>query len=184
MSCVPARARSQDFSSIRREIIIQVIKANPGIRVPQPRSYRFLFFSLLLVVLAASGVYLFNAIRIYQASFLPKGTMVITQSVLEGQYGLRVSLVAVTAAGGMVDVRMKIIDAEKAKTLLQNPKNYPTLFINGNILSVSPDTVAQGINLKSESIFLLFANAHGLVRTGVPVTILFGNTALEPLPSR
>jgi len=163
---------------------MQAIKTNRSIHVPHPRSYRFLFFSLLVVVLAASGIYLFNAIRTYQASFLPKGTVVITQSILEEKYGLRVSLVAVTAAGGMVDLRMKIVDAEKAKTLLQDPKNYPSLFINGNILSVSPDTIAQGINFTNESIFLLFANAHSLVETGVPVTILFGHTALEPIPSR
>ncbi len=63
--------------------------------------------------------------RAFQAASLPNGTVVISQGTLEEKYGLRVNLIAVTAAGGFVDVRLKIVDGEKLKLLLADKNKFP-----------------------------------------------------------
>jgi len=162
---------------------MQAVKANRTIN--QPQANHFLYFSIILVIFAVVGIYAFNAIRAYQASLLPQGTVVITQKNLEEKYGLRVNLVAVTAAGGMVDLRLKILDGEKAKSLLQNKKNFPSLFIGGQSLNVSDDTKTQTIDFTNQANFyLLFPNDRGLVKSGTSVTIIFGDTAVEPIPAK
>ena len=162
---------------------MQAAKVNRPINVSH--SNQIFFFSILMLILVVIGVYTVNAFKAYRATFLPAGTVMVSQSVLEAKYGLRVNLVAVTAAGGMVDVRMKITDGEKAKIFLKDPKNYPALFIGGKTLSVSEDTKAQGINFSNDAnLFLLFSNDNNLVKSGAPVTIVFGDTALEPILSR
>ena len=65
---------------------------------------------LLLALIAALG--LFFALQTGRAVDNLASTTVISQSALEQEYGLRVNLLALTAAGGMVDLRLKILDAE------------------------------------------------------------------------
>ena len=80
---------------------------------------------LLLVILIAAGLAVFNFYKPGSTFALP--TTVISQSALEEKYGLRVNLVAVTGAGGFVDLRLKIVDGEKAKLLLTDAKKFPSL---------------------------------------------------------
>ena len=111
----------------------------------------------------------------------------ISQADLEEQYGLRVRLVAATAGGGMVDVRLKIIDAEKAKTLLQDPKNFPALWIADSdiTLGIPDETRSQEIKFEKDNIiFILFPNAHGVVKPGTPVSLVFGDIRMEPVVAK
>jgi hypothetical protein len=108
----------------------------------------------------------------------------LSQNALEEKYGLRVNLIAVTAAGGMLDLRLKIVDAEKAKLLLQDKKNFPVLIAREGAvtLSASEETKSQVIDFENGSnLFVLFPNSGNAVRPGASVTLLFGETALEPL---
>lgn len=61
----------------------------------------------------------------------------ITLAELKEHYGVKISRVSVTALGTTVDVRLKIINAEKAKVFLQN---QGAILVNQNILIISPDT--------------------------------------------
>jgi hypothetical protein len=149
-----------------------------------------LLFAIVLFALIGLGLYLKNVGNPFQANSMPKESGAlsqISQADLEEQYGLRVRLVAVTAGGGMVDVRLKIIDAEKAKTLLQNPENFPALWIaDSDITLVIPDeTQSQEIKFeKDRIIFILFPNAHGAVKPGIPVSLVFGNIRSEPIVAK
>ena len=161
---------------------MQAIKARRA--AGQPVSNRFLFVGVIFIVFVL-GVYAFNLLRASQAAALSQKVVVISQNTLEEQYGLRVTLVAVTAAGGMLDLRLKVLDGEKAKTLLLDPKNYPALQVAGSLLTVPADTKALGLNLKTgANIYLLFSNSHSLAQSGVPVTVMFGDTAIEPIPAK
>jgi len=111
----------------------------------------------------------------------------LSLSVLEAQYGLRVNLIAVTAAGGLVDVRFKFVDGAKAKSLLQDPMNFPTLWIaeSSRTLNVPEETKAQEIKFENDgNLFLMFPNASDVVKPGTPVTITFGNIQVEPILAR
>ena len=112
---------------------------------------------------------------------------VISAQALEEHYGLRVNLVAVTAAGGMVDLRLKMLDGEKAKAFLQDKKNFPELYIaDGDVtLKASEDTISQEIKFETDgNIFLLFPNGANMVKRGTSVTVMFGDTALEPIEAK
>ena len=141
----------------------------------------FVIFLALLIV----GAILISFVRGAFSTMSPALDRVsISQSTLEEKYGLRVNLIAVTAAGGMLDLRLKISDAEKAKLFLQDKKNYPVLLVGdgGVTLNVSEDTRSQPIKFENNGdLFLLFPNSYNAGKRGEPVVILFGDVALEPI---
>lgn len=160
---------------------MQTAKANPTIA--RHRTTNYLFLAFILFGLVSLGLYLFNSYRALNPSSQPMDVTTLSQQVLEEQYGLRVNLVALTAAGGMVDLRLKIVDGEKAKLLLQDKKNFPSVFVNENVtLNVSEDTKAGQIQFVNDgNLFLMFPNTGNTVKRGTKVTILFGGIALEPI---
>jgi hypothetical protein len=147
---------------------------------------------LILVIMALAVVFLigFLAVRGAQKSEAVvnlSGMTTLSQSVLEEKYGLRVNLVAVTAAGGLVDLRLKIVDGEKAKSLLSDPSHFPALWIaDGDVTLVVPkETRSQEIKFENDgNLFVMFPNARGMVKPGTPVIIRFGDTQVEPIPAK
>lgn len=132
---------------------------------------------LLLVLFAGIFVY-FYGLR----SAAPVTN--ISQSALEAKYGLRVNLIGVTAAGGLVDLRLKIVDGAKAKLLLQNKKNFPALSAGGVILKASEETAAQEIKFDDGgNLFLMFPNSGNSVKPGSAVVVRFGDLALDAIIS-
>ena len=145
------------------------------------RSNKFISPVLILLILIAAG-FLFYRYTKLQPVFSTK--TIISQSAFEEQYGLRINLVAVTAAGGMVDLRLKIVDAEKAKKLLQDKNNFPALYVSdrGRLLSAPEDTRSAEIQFEDgNNIFLMYPNAGNAVSRGAAINIVFGDIALEPI---
>jgi len=91
-----------------------------------PRLNKYLISAMILAVLILVGTLAYHAQQKPGSAVVPPGMTMISQSALEEQYGLHVNLVAVTAAGGLVDLRLKILDGEKAKSLLGDPKHFPS----------------------------------------------------------
>jgi len=146
---------------------------------------KYLVPVLIGVVLLLVG---FLAYRGAQKPEASAGSPVITtlsQSALEEQVGLRVQLVAVTAVGGLVDLRLQIVDAEKAQAFLGDPVNFPALRAgNDVVLRTSDDGAEQDIQYENgKSIFFLFPNAQNAVKPGDPVTLVFGDLQVEPIPA-
>ena len=67
------------------------------------------------------------------------GARIVTADALESIYRIRVTLVAVTAEGGLVDVRFTVTDRTKAAAVLAEHAAMPALFVerSGAILSTS-----------------------------------------------
>ena len=146
-----------------------------------------IMIAIVLIVLVALGLYGYNAFRAFQSASPQAETVSsITQSALEENYGLRVQLVAVTAAGGMVDLRLQIVDAEKAKAFLADSANFPALYVGDNVeLRTSDTTATQDIQIENgKSIFILFPNAGNTLKPGDPVNIVFGDIHLEAIQSK
>jgi hypothetical protein len=144
----------------------------------------------LVLILFVFGVLLLAVLLIAPALQQPPGLAlperVISASTLEEQYGLRVYLIAVTAAGGMVDVRLNILDAQKASQLWQPNPDYPALRLesNGMILKTSEETL-KDVQLKDgEPIFLMYPNAKNMVKAGAPISLIFQDARLEPINSK
>ena len=159
---------------------------NTGRVMKQINWNKSFLFAIVLMALIGLGLYLISVVRPFQETAMqePGAPLQLSLVDLEEQYGLRVRLVAVTAGGGMVDVRLKIVDAKKAKILLQDPKNFPTLRIADNdiTLIVPDETRSQEIKFEKDSIiFILFSNARGVVRPGTPVSLVFSEIQVEPV---
>ena len=163
---------------------MQNAKAGPS--APSYRLNKSIVIAGFLVILAVLGIYGFITLRGGQTAPLQPKLVPITQSKLEEDYGLRVQLVAVTAAGGLVDVRMQIVDAEKVKAFLDDSTNFPTLHVgNDVVLQASEDVAKQGIQYENgKSIFLLYPNAQNVVKPGDPVTIVFGDLQVEAIKAQ
>ena len=156
---------------------------NVKVAAAQPRPIKYISMAIILIILITAGMFLFSSLKTPSKI----NTTVISQTTLEEKYGLRVNLIAVTAAGGMVDLRLKILDGEKAKLLLQDKKNFPVLINNdGTItLNVSEDTKSQAIKFEDGlDLFLLFPNTGNAVKPGTAVTLMFGDTAIESINAR
>jgi len=140
-------------------------------------------FALLLGLLV---VFAFVFIKMTQQPGIPQvAGDLISEQTLADQYGIRINLIAVTAAGGLVDFRMKILDAEKAKLLLQENSDVPTLLVGeGNATLTAPeDTTGQLLNSLADDsyIFLMYPNVGNVGKPGMLVTVQFGEMRLEPI---
>jgi len=144
---------------------------------------KLIISAIILVILVVSALYFYNAQQKLQPASLPEDTVTISQTTLEKEYGLRVNLVAVTGAGGFVDVRLKILDGEKAKSLLSDKTNFPTLLVNDDIiLNASEDTKSQEIRFNDDSnIFIMYVNSVNVVKQGSQLRIRFGDIVLDPI---
>jgi hypothetical protein len=146
----------------------------------------FISAAVILVILLIVALSVNRAFKALRPASLPQGMVTISQRVLEEQYGLRVNLVAVTSAGGFIDLRLKMVNGDKAKLLLADPKNFPSLFSEkGVTLNAPVDTKSQKIEfITGGNLFIMYPNAGNAVTQGSRVTIIFGDTALEPIDAK
>ena len=143
---------------------------------------QWFLIAIILAVMAAGGLIAFRATHT-EAQVEPPISARISQDTLEAQYGMHVNLLAVTGAGGFVDVRIRIVDGEKAKLLLGDAKNFPALLTGRNVVLNAPaDTKSQEIRYDNGGMmFIMYSNSGNAVKRGEPVNILFGDVAVEAI---
>jgi len=144
-----------------------------------------LFIALIMAVLTA-GVITWREWSTLDANSSLVTAKTISAAEFEQQYGLRVRLIGVTAGGGLVDFRLKVLDVEKAKQILSDPEMIPSLIIPEQdvTLTASPELDQVGTISEGGIYFILFENAGGAVEPGTPVTVNFGDFQLEPIPAQ
>jgi hypothetical protein len=109
-------------------------------------------------------------------------TPAMTFSELQDQYGVQVSLVATSMMNSIVDVRLKIIDPEKAQTLL---KNQAALLVNDQSLVLAPHMHSHtGGRLKAGKVFIIFFPTQQVIHTGSDVSLVFGPERVESVVVR
>jgi hypothetical protein len=144
--------------------------------------YILLGMGILLVILAGFLAY---GVWTNQGSN-PDGSDLVSASELEEQYGLRVRLIGVTAGGGMIDFRLKILEPEKARQFLQNPANLPISMVTESGTKVlAADSMEDDIKWEEGGVlFIMLPNSGGAIEPGTPVSVEFGNVQLEPVPAQ
>jgi hypothetical protein len=100
----------------------------------------------------------------------------ITQDTFQEEYGMQVGRAALTFRDGIVDVRMKVLDPEKAEQLLED--GHFALLV-GDTLIPSPHVSRH--MLKNRTIIVLFPNQKNIVKSGTPVSIVFENLRVVPV---
>ncbi|RPJ27590.1 MAG: hypothetical protein EHM33_07480 [Chloroflexi bacterium] len=94
----------------------------------------------------------------------------------EERYGVRISLVAVSMMDSIVDVRLKVVDPDKAAALL---KNQAALLVDQEVLILAPHQHHHGSIKRDKIHFLFFPTQNGTVYAGSQVSLVFGSVRLE-----
>jgi len=106
-------------------------------------------------------------------------------SALETQYGIQITQVGLTAGGGLVDVRFKVLDAAKARALLGNAAHAPMLIAGDNPPLMPPHNALKGARFGQGQIFyILYPNARSVVKPGAQVTVAVGDVRLGPVTAQ
>ena len=104
-------------------------------------------------------------------------------AALEERYGIRITLVAVTAGGGLVDLRYQVTDAAKAAQVLGPGAVAPTLIAedSGKTLPAPQQAPEEARPETGQTYFILYPNAENSVKPGAAVTVVIGDVRVEHL---
>jgi hypothetical protein len=103
-------------------------------------------------------------------------------SAAEARLGLQLAHVGVTASGGLVDARFKVLDAVKVKALLANPANAPQLVASESPPVMAPHHALRGAKFSEGQIFyIMYPNTRSAIKPGVEVSVAMGGDRLGPV---
>jgi hypothetical protein len=105
-----------------------------------------------------------------------------TNADIEAKWGIRPTMVAATADGGLVDFRFIVLDTNKVFALMSAVENLPVLVAEDSGTIVNSTTPMGGERHTFNTggtYFLLYRNTNGAIRAGTPVTIRFGDLKIE-----
>lgn len=126
-----------------------------------------------------SGVIVFGLVL----GFLLTRTELITQQTLEDEFGLRVTQVATTMLGGVLDVRMIVTDVEKAEAIFNDHDKMPYMrVVDSDSLILPPLHEGHRVNLlEGKTYYMLFPNPGLAVIPGSEVSMVFGNKQIPSM---
>jgi len=151
--------------------------------ISQPKKFQLAKNLLPAALLVLLIVAVFAAYQTTSSAGFPSGRELLLAADFESQYGLQVRLIGVTAGGGMLDFRLKMVDADKARQFLQDPAHMPVMLIapDGSQI-LAADTMDEDIDWKDGGIlFMMLPNSQQLVQSGTSIMIKFGDLVLEPV---
>jgi hypothetical protein len=138
-------------------------------------------------VAAIAAAVLFAGLAAWMLVARPSGTTAAQrageQAAFVEKTGVRPVHVAVTGAGGLVDLRYQVVDAEKA-TAAHDPKRPPSLVdeASGKPINQTWMGHSHASNFHAgSSYFELLINSRGRLERGSRVTLVFGAARLEHL---
>ena len=103
----------------------------------------------------------------------------------ETEVGIQIAHVGLTASGGLVDVRFKVLDAAKAKALLSNPANAPQLLAGDNPPLVAPHHALKGARFgQGQTFYILYPNQRAAIKPGGEVSVAMGPARLGPVKAQ
>jgi hypothetical protein len=131
-----------------------------------------------LAVLAVAALAVFAASRLVAttgAGGIP------TNPAFEQALGVRLTQLAVSADGGLVDVRFLVLDPTKASDLTRTPSSVPRLVVEstGEVIQSAALMGAKHDLRAGRTSFLLYRNTGGAIRRGTLVSIVFADLKVE-----
>jgi hypothetical protein len=106
-------------------------------------------------------------------------------NTLEAQAGLQITHVGLTASGGLVDLRLKVLDASKARVLLGNAASAPMLIAGDLPPLMPPHKALHGARYsQGQVVYILYPNLRGAVKAGAKVTVALGDLRLGPVTAQ
>ncbi len=103
-------------------------------------------------------------------------------AAVESAWGIRISHVAVTGGGGLVDVRYQVVDPDKALGI-HDPESRPILIDEASGRALDKPGIHSAHKVRpmraGGTYYLLYQNNGGLLKPGSRVTIRIGEVTLE-----
>lgn len=95
-------------------------------------------------------------------------------------------MIGVTAAGGMIDFRYRVVNPEKALAMLQNPETLPVLVAekSGAELAVASSILFDEKMEAGRDYYILYYNTRGAIMPGDPVSVRIGDLLLRGMTAR
>ena len=108
------------------------------------------------------------------------GTMPASPEI-EEKFGVRFSLLAVTADGGMIELRYRVIDEGRAANFGHYSETAPMLIAEdtGQVVDVTIMGLHNHRVEPGRQYYVLYRNTGGAIESGRPVTIALGDLKLE-----
>jgi hypothetical protein len=143
----------------------------------RPRRRRGWLAVVAAAAIAAGGV----GVALTRDDGTPSPATPITAAALEARYGTRIDLVALTALGGLVQLRFTVLDEAKAHDLFASADAMPAIVAepSGRVLRAPTGMRHHLALLDGGSYFVLYANAANAVQRGTPVSIQIDDVKLE-----
>lgn len=111
---------------------------------------------------------------------------VVSAADMEQEYGIKVTLVAVIAAGGLIDLRFTVVDKGKAEHFLHDSATLPALYVesSGAVLRTSRAKAHKMTVLDGASYFVLYPNSGGAIQAGTGVSVVIEGIRLAPVAAQ
>ncbi|RMG90432.1 MAG: hypothetical protein D6706_19645 [Chloroflexi bacterium] len=151
------------------------------------RPFSFTMLLFLALILALVGLLIWMAVTQFGHIITgnrPQSAAELPQTTFTEATGVRIMLVAITAGGGMIDLRYQIADPDKA-VIVHDEENPPTIIDErtGKVISRPWHDHAHDQDLHTAvTYYELILNPDGLIRPGQTVTIRIGNAELKHVP--
>ena len=133
-------------------------------------------FSVVLIMLLGTSAWLaWQALRPVQLPGTPASA-----AVVEAQYGIRLTHIAVLADGGLIDFRFQVIDPDKAAPLF-SLDNRPILIAeeSGKVVDSLYHPPHSHDIVAGQSNYFLYNDRGGAIQPGTSVSVVLGNLRLE-----
>jgi hypothetical protein len=149
-----------------------------------PWARRRLLIPLGLVAVVALGASIAVAMGLgNQKPDIRDGTTLVDNEGLAQRYGINIKLIALSAAGGLVDFRYQVVDPDKADSVIHNVKNYPKLIVEETGETIVMTSLPHSHNSNSVQVggtyFFLLANSHNAIHKGSRLTVVVGDARVE-----
>jgi hypothetical protein len=157
----------------------------PARRLPRRTWLAAIAGVIVLPVLVAAGI-TWSAAGSATTSSNAAAARVVSVADMQQQYGIKVNLVGVTAAGGLVDVRFTVIDKDKAIGILHDGTSMPELLVepSGAVIHAPTGMRHKVTILNGGNYFLLYSNPGGAIQAGTQVSVVIGDIRLEPITAQ
>ena len=144
-----------------------------------------------LVVVALGLIALLLALGVLARALWPgpekgadirSGTTAVTARGLAARYGIDVTLIAVSAAGGLVDFRYQVVDPDKANPIIHDIDLFPRMVEESTGATLVMRSLPHNHKKELEfggSYFFLLPNANNALHQGSRVTLVIGDARLE-----
>jgi hypothetical protein len=107
---------------------------------------------------------------------------VVTPAGLEEKSGVRVAHVAITGAGGLVDLRYQVIDPDKAASVHATAPELVDETTGVVVNQLFMGHTHKGVFHAGQTYYLIFNNPGNLVQRGSQVTVVLGDARLPHVP--